>query len=297
MKFVKYLLFSLLGILALGIVWGLSEPYFIDEQQETAVIPNLPPAWEGQEIDVVSDFQIGMWMDNTNTMRRSVARMIEERPAAVMIVGDFIYHSLPNPSEEIGKAIDIVRPLVEAGIPTYAVLGNHDYAMKSKNGDPDVALANQLERELEAIGIPVLQNEAATLSLPQEDAEPLYIIGIGADWPDRDRPQIALADVPEEAPRIVMMHNPNSFPQMPANSAPLAVAGHTHGGQIRLPFTPEWSWLTFAKEDAVHADGWIPAYGKEGNSLYVNRGIGFSTVPLRINCPPEVTIFTLNASE
>ena len=89
-----------------------------------------------------------------------------------------------------------------------------------------------------------------------------------------------------------MMHNPNSFEAFPAGSAPLAVAGHTHGGQVRLPGTPEWSWLTFVKEDEVHADGWIDGYGSPHNRLYVNRGIGFSGVPLRINCMPEVSLFT-----
>lgn len=90
-----------------------------------------------------------------------------------------------------------------------------------------------------------------------------------------------------------MMHNPASFALFPANTAPVAVAGHTHGGQIRLPFTPEWSWLTFIKEDRVHADGWIDGYGKQRNHLYVNRGIGFSILLIRINCPPEITLFTL----
>ncbi len=71
------------------------------------------------------------------------------------------------------------------------------------------------------------------------------------------------------------------------------MAGHTHGGQVRIPFLPEWSWLTYAVEDEVHADGWIDGYGAPGNRLYVNRGIGFGTAPIRVNCPPEVTVFTL----
>ena len=65
---------------------------------------------------------------------------------------------------------------------------------------------------------------------------------------------------------------------------------------IRLPFTPEWSWITFRLEDEVHADGWIDGYGAPGNRLYVNRGIGFSVLPIRINCPPEITMFTLSGA-
>ena len=89
------------------------------------------------------------------------------------------------------------------------------------------------------------------------------------------------------------MHNPDTFATVPTGAAPLAVAGHTHGGQLRIPFTPQWTWLTYLAEDRIHADGWIEDYGRAGNRLYVNRGIGFSQLPLRINCPPEITFFTL----
>lgn len=93
-----------------------------------------------------------------------------------------------------------------------------------------------------------------------------------------------------------MMHNPASFTAIPTVGAPLAIAGHTHGGQIRLPFpTPEWSTLSLISEGQVHTDGWIEKYGNPGNRLYVNRGIGFSIVPFRINYRPEITYFTLLA--
>jgi hypothetical protein len=76
---------------------------------------------------------------------------------------------------------------------------------------------------------------------------------------------------------VVFMHNPNSFSQIPAHAAPLAVAAHTHGGQIRIPFTPEWSWLAFFRSDEVHADGWIDAgFDQPGNRLY-DHGHGHLT--------------------
>ncbi len=77
-------------------------------------------------------------------------------------------------------------------------------------------------------------------------------------------------------------------------AAPLAIAAHTHGGQVRIPGLPAWTWINFFREEEVHADGWIDSFGAPGNHLYVNRGIGFSYVPIRINCPPEVTMFTLS---
>ncbi len=302
----KYLLFGLLGVLGILLVWGLLEPYFIDKESEIAEIPNLPPSWEGKRVAVIADWQVGMWLDNTPTINRIVEELIEERPAAVLIAGDFIYGAPPNPSEEINKVIELVRPLPEAGIPTYAVLGNHDYALKDKHNPPNQELAAKLTSALEGVGVDILKNDVVALESPQNrnlskpgtnEELPLYLVGIGSLWANNAKPEVALAEVPDGAPRFVMMHHPDTFDQFPPNTAPVAVAGHTHGGQIRLPFTPTWSWMTFAKEDEVHADGWVvDEYGAPGNDLYVNRGIGFSGVPIRINCVPEVTVFTLQSA-
>ncbi len=74
-------------VLAL-LVWGvLIEPRWYDVERETAVLPRLPAAWEGRRIAVIADLQVGMWFGNTDTVRRIVARIIEERPAAALIAG------------------------------------------------------------------------------------------------------------------------------------------------------------------------------------------------------------------
>lgn len=282
-------------LLGLLVTWGLIEPYILDEEEETAVISNLPAAWSGKKVAQISDFQIGMWWDNVPTVAKSVNRLIEEQPAAVLISGDFIYHARPNPEKEINQVVEVLRPLTEANIPTYAVLGNHDYGMTSKKVKPDFDLANQLAKALENIGIEVLDNEAVIIPLQNQQSD-LYIVGVDSHWAKDDDVNQALAQIPTDSPRIVLMHNPDSFEAFPANSAPFAVAGHTHGGQIRLPFLPHWSWLSFAKEDKVYADKWVEeGYGQAGNSLYVNRGIGFSDIPIRINCSPELTMFTLQS--
>ncbi|MBE9059431.1 metallophosphoesterase [cf. Phormidesmis sp. LEGE 11477] len=291
-KKLKYTATGVISAIVLLIVWGFIEPRFLNTKEEVATIPNLPDSWEGKQIGQLSDFQIGLWGDNVGTARRSVEQMIEAAPAAVLISGDFIYHAKPNPEEEIREAVDIVRPLVEAGIPTYAVLGNHDYGMSDKKAEPDTQLANSLKSELEAAGIPVLENESVVMQLPDSD-EPLYLAAVDSLWADRDNAEAALADIPANSPSIALMHNPDSFELFPANTAPLAVAGHTHGGQMRVPYSPQWSWLRFTQKDKVYADGWAKGYGKPGNNLYVNIGIGMSIVPMRIFCPPEMTLFTL----
>lgn len=288
----KYTALGLVSAIALLGIWSFIEPRFLNTETETATIPNLPTSWSGKQIGQISDFQIGLWGDNRGTVRRSVAKLIEAKPAVALISGDFIYHPGSNPKPEIETAVDLVRPLVEAGIPTYAVLGNHDYGMSSRSVQPQTELANQLETALESAGIEVLENEAVELRSPNND-DPLYLVGVGSLWAGRDKVQQALSDVPDSSPRIVMMHNPDSFEKFSSSSAPLAVAGHTHGGQVRVPGTPQWSWLRFTQKDKVYADGWAKGYGKPGNELYVNPGIGMSIAPIRLFCPPELTFFTL----
>ena len=129
----------------------------------------------------------------------------------------------------------------------------------------------------------------------QGSNQPLYLVGLGAYIAKNSDVKKALAELPDNNPRVVMMHNPASFAAFPPQTAPLAVAGHTHGGQIRLPFTPQWSYLSLIKGEKVKGDAWIKNNGEACNNLYVNRGIGFSDVPIRINCAPEVTLFTLRS--
>ena len=294
-KGLKYAAIGLAGVVGLLVIWSFIEPHTLDEVEETAQIPDLPPDWEGKQIGLIADFQIGMWGGNPDTARRSVDKLIEAKPAAVLFAGDFVYHATPDPEPEIQKAVDIVTPLVEAGIPTYAVLGNHDYGLSDKSASPEVDLASTLETALDDAGIVVLENQAVEMQLPNSN-EPLYLVGVNSRWANRDDVDEALSDVPDTSPRIALMHNPDSFAQFPANAAPLAVAGHTHGGQVRVPDTPQWSWLALVQDDTVHADGWAHDYGEPGNNLYVNVGIGMSIAPIRLFCPPELTIFTLEAS-
>ncbi len=296
----RCLIFIALFVFGL-LIWGVViEPRFVDVETHRAAIPNLPAEWEGQRVGVIADLQVGMWLANTDTIGRAVAKLVEARPAVVLLAGDFVYGSDNDMHEEIATVNNLLRPLLQAGIPTYAVLGNHDYKIPSAKDFPtrDVTRADQLLTALESIGVQVLNNDARRLtlsgSMTQTENSSLYVVGIGSYVAKESQPRVALSKVPETAARIIFMHHPNSFAEVPANAAPFAVAGHTHGGQMRIPFTPDWSWLTFLREDDVHVDGWIQNYGQPGNQLYINRGIGFSVVPIRINCPPEVSLFTLS---
>jgi hypothetical protein len=304
---IKYLLLGVTSCLLVVLTWGVVEPYSLDRNVVVAEIPSLPKSWQGKQIAVVADFQIGMWMANISTVERAINQIIADRPAVALIAGDLVYKPGENLIPELDRVIALVRPLVAAQIPTYAVLGNHDYDAQTEAAGQQ--RATQIQQALEAIGIRVLQNEAIALPNTGQTAEneKLYLVGIGPYLPKQSQPLAAIAQVPADAARFVLMHNPASFAELPSGTAPIAVAGHTHGGQIRIPFLPEWSWMTFVEDqpswswlsqikgDIVRVSGWIPGYGNADNRLYINRGIGFSNLPIRFNCPPELTVFRLQA--
>lgn len=282
----------LLSTAALLLIWGTAiEPRFLlDVEETTAAVPGLYSAWEGQRFALIADLQVGMWWGNTGMVRRVVNEALEARPAMALIAGDFVYE--PD-SSRVRLAVELVRPLAEAGVPTYAVLGNHDYALGGPDAEPNTKIAAYLEEQLEGAGIIVLENESARVN---REGAALYVTGIGSHWAGRSRPRAAAEGIPEGAPRVVFMHNPISFRELRAYSAPAAFAAHTHGGQIRIPYTPSESWLHIALQREVIADGWAAdTTGAEGNRAYVNRGIGFSVVPIRIFCRPELTLVTLRS--
>ncbi|ADI13648.1 metallophosphoesterase [Truepera radiovictrix] len=283
--------FLVVGLFVIGVIQALIEPRMLVTERHKAHVPGLPASWEGATVALLADFQVGLFGDNRSTVGRAVERVLEERPALVLIAGDFIHDT----ARAIEPVTELLCPLTDAGLPCYAVLGNHDYAMPTEKDTPDLELARRLTSALEEIDVQVLENEAVRLE--NEAGEALYLVGIGTHTPGHDDPEKALAAVPEGAPRIVMMHHPSSFANVPACAAPFAVAGHTHGGQVRLPLGPGWSLLTWLRDGEVYTDDWVRGHGKVGNRLYVTRGLGCSVAPVRLNCLPELTLFTLTAQK
>jgi predicted MPP superfamily phosphohydrolase len=273
--------------IVLLLVYGTAvEPRFIlDEERWRVAVPELGEAWAETEVALVSDWQIGMWWSNEDMIERAVEEILAEEPDVILLAGDFVYSTEPDIPTQVENVLDLATPLIESGIPVYAVLGNHDYAVNA---------AEELTQALEDAGIPVLHNEALPVPSPAGTEERLYVVGLGPAVPDEVDIRAALRDVSDDAARVVLMHNPTVFDRLPADTAPLAVAGHTHCGQVALPGKPRWSYIALTQEEKVVADGWAPPhYGADGNRLYVTCGIGFSTFPIRLNAPPEVTFFEL----
>ncbi|MHA7284301.1 metallophosphoesterase [Arthrobacter sp. TMS2-4] len=274
------------------VVYGFAiEPrLMLDEERHQTVIPGLSAEADGTEVAVIADLQIGMWFANIGMVERIVERVVDEEPAALLIAGDFLYSEDPPNREKIETVLDLLEPVRDADIPTFAVLGNHDYLVDA---------ADQLTESLVAHDVTVLQNASSTLSVPGANGADavVQIVGIGPAYQGLADVDKALSEVPDDAPRLVMMHNPTTFPALPAGSAPLAVAGHTHCGQIAVPGTPQWSWLAWTTNETMVADGFAPdGFGATGNALFVSCGIGFSNLPMRISAPPQLVFFELRST-
>ncbi|MEX5298619.1 metallophosphoesterase [Kocuria sp. CPCC 205292] len=276
-----------LGLLVTGYGVAIEPRLILNEERIQARIPGLGPDWEGAQVLVFSDLQVGMWWDNTSMIERVVEQAVAADPAAVLLPGDFLYQSETSIQERIQHVTELLEPLTAAEIPVYAVMGNHDYA---------VGAVEELTTAFEERGIEVLADEAVLVPAPGGGPGPgLFLVGVGPSSVGAADPQEALEDLPEAAPRLVMMHNPTTFPELPAGTAPMAVAGHTHCGQIALPLLSRWSYLGLTEEEELVADGFAPdGYGAEGNEMFVTCGIGFSLLPVRINAPPQLLSIELH---
>lgn len=287
-------LYAIILILIAVMIYGVAiEPrLLLDDRAFEAELPNLPAGWDGETIGLLADFQIGMWLGNTGMVEEAIEKAIEDSVTVMLIAGDFLYQ--PD-ADRVRRAVDLVRPLTEAGIQTVAVLGNHDYSLMKESSEVVTEFADDLARQLRAIGVTVLENDAAPVVA---NGDTLWIAGVGSSWAGRQDVAATLEAVPAGAPRVWLMHNSEAFRDIPSEQAHLALAAHTHGGQVRVFPGGRTSWLDIVRQGEVAADGWAAdSIGAPPNRIYINRGIGFSTVPIRINCRPELTQITLRVPD
>lgn len=294
-------MWALLKILVAVMLYGTAvEPRFVVRHDEAAPIPHLPPEWEGKQVAVFADLQVGMWWANTDAARRLVRTVVHIRPAAVLIAGDFVYNADSNVDAQMQKVVAILRPMLDDSIPVYAVLGNHDYSLMNEHSDQENHVARAVRAELLRVGVHMMDNTVVALPSPRGDSlapQRLYLAGIGEKWAKNDRVAPTLAMIPTDAPRLIFMHDPDSFALIPAGQAPVAIAAHTHGMQLGIPFLSDYLWRNYFSDAGSGVEGWISDFGQAGNRLYINRGVGFSIVPARVNAVPELTVFTLTRAQ
>jgi predicted MPP superfamily phosphohydrolase len=259
-----------------------------------------PPRWPqglSLKLAVLADLHACKpWMD-VERIEGIVAQVNALRPDAVLLLGDYVAgHKLARYSEPLA-AKDWAGSLagLKAPLGVHAVLGNHDWweerAVQDRRSGPTKA-----GTALQSAGITLHENTALRLV---KDGAPVWIAGLGDQWafyPRRwsdfagytgvDDLAGTLALATDDAPIILMAHEPDIFPRVPDRVA-LTVCGHTHGGQVRVfgfaPYVP-------SKFGTRYVYGHIV---EDGRNLIVSGGLGCSGLPVRFGAPPEIVMIEL----
>lgn len=272
---------------ALGLAAG-TYAYAIEPRRLQVVryclhVPELPEALRGVRIAHLTDFHVGMEGTRRSTLRRAIARVQAEGADLVALTGDFTHKGRWE------RGADLFRPLTAVS-PTYAVLGNHDHLTSD-------AATEGIVRRLRDQGVHVLRNEHAEVSLRQ-GAGCILVVAVDDPRLDYDDLGRAMKGIPSAAepdrPAILLGHVPDIVEKAPRGRFALTLAGHTHGGQLRLSplkrFTPLEVPMIVGDLESRYPRG---THVVNGNPLFVSNGLGLSGVPFRFLAPPQVAFFTL----
>ena len=232
-------------------------------------IPNLPTALGGFRIVQISDIHYYPFT-TIELVDRAVEMANQLKPDLTVLTGDFVWHEV--------EAIFELMPslaLLNAKHGVYAGLGNHDLWT-------DVEVVTQAIKQER---LPLLVNQGVPISVGKST---LYLASLDDGWSGKPVLADAMANYPNDAITVLLMHEPDLAPRYaPDERIHLQLSGHSHGGQVRLPFygplvLPYLSWKYP-----------MGLYNIDGMWLYTNRGLGTTNVPLRVNCAPEITELTL----
>jgi hypothetical protein len=263
------------GLAAGAIAWRAlwQEPRSGRIRERHLALERWPAALDGLRVALVSDLHAGAPHVREERIERVVAAVNARRPDLVLLLGDYIDPEVHFGSAVAPAAVAERLAALRAPLGMVAVLGNHDW----HNDGPGMRAA------LRTAGIPVLENEAMQVG-------DLWLAGVeDTRYRNPDVGQ-ALGPVPDDAPVILLSHDPDMFPRVPDRVA-LTVSGHLHGGQVgvplvRRPFIPSRFGERYARGHVV----------EDGRHLYVTSGLGTTGWPVRLLAPPEVVVLRLTAA-
>ncbi len=248
------------------------EPSSLVVRRHTASTPRA--GLQGLRIAVLADLHVGSPYNGVERLDEIVAQTNAEQPDLILLAGDYVIQGIVGgtfvPPERAFPKLAALR----APLGTYGVLGNHDQEFD----------ARRVRKSLEKAGVKVLEDRA---TLIESGGRRFWIGGI-SDF--REAPhdfERMLEDVLDDAPLIAFTHNPDVFADTPAR-IDLVIAGHTHGGQVKIPFD--------GRPVVPSIYGSRYAYGvivEDGRRLFVTSGIGTSILPVRFLVPPEISILEL----
>lgn len=263
----------LLGAGAVGAALGADafglEAHRVLVSRHDVRVPGLPPALDGIRIAQITDVHLP---GNQLAARAALEHIRRERPEIVVLNGD-----MTESAQAIGTVGEFVRS-ARGSLATVAVLGNWEYRAGVVG-----ARARAVYR---AADVDLLINESRLLEIGGSS-----IALVGLDDTLSGHPDLAAArrGLGSDAVEIWVVHEPAFADQIPderSNKPALLLAGHTHGGQIRIPFLPPFKPVGAGR----FLEGW---YRDTAAPLYVSRGVGTTGIPARFRCPAELPIFTL----
>jgi predicted MPP superfamily phosphohydrolase len=235
-------------------------------------IVGLDPKLHGFKIAQLSDLHIGAvtprawgerWVKSANA----------RDPDITVVTGDMVTSGVDF-HEEIADVVGALK----AKLGVYVSMGNHDYFGE---GEPLISL-------IRARGHSVLRNEGRVL---ERDGARLYLAAIDDTWTKRDDMDKALKGRPDGVPVVLLAHDPERFLAAAKRDVALTLSGHTHGGQIAVPFLAKWLSLSRLTH-TFH----LGLYTVGNATLYVHPGLGTTGPPIRLGVAPAVVILTLEAA-
>ncbi len=268
------LLFAALGAIALLDMY-LIEPAWIATERVVIHDPELARVLEGVKVVQISDLHL----DGASYRQEQLVDKVNAlKPDILFITGDFFTNNTRGESalQEFGEISGLIRRF-KASVGIFGCLGNYDNFLMSYPERVD---------ELRNAGIDILYNENRKILLPNKKV--LWLAGSYYDSEhdySRSKFMYTLVGIPPRAPVILLNHYPDVFGTVFNADVNLVLAGHTHGGQIGLPFLVHMS-------KTANKSNFISGLFETGKAkMYVNRGIGTTNLPVRFLCRPEITVF------
>ncbi len=260
------------------------EPHLLVTNKVSIDLENL-----GQEIEIVlvTDMQVGQYRNVKNT-EKIVERVISLNPDIVLLGGDQVDNSLSIEEELV--MLDPLKKLVEK-FPTFAIHGNHEYGIGSGKAvtDPRYRIADvskEAKEKIESLEIKYLVNELETIKIDNQEID---IFGGDAPWSGNLNWKNINASS-STTPTIALIHNPVAALEDLSNyHFDLMLSGHTHGGQIRLPFLGPLGRI----DNKTPAQWYQGLHDVKNFKLFVSSGTGESGTRARLFNPPEVVLITL----
>lgn len=270
------------GVTALAVDTTLIAPNFPRIVRQEIVLRRWPERLEGFTIALLSDFHYDPYF-SVHPLRSSITIVNELHPDLIALTGDFVTEPLHAKQGSRAKAADASEPCaqllgrMQAPYGRWAVLGNHDV----------VTNPSRVINSLRAAGIQILGNQSAPI---ETNGARFWLAGVDDVMERRSDLDRALHNVPANESVVLLAHEPDFADHVSRFPVDLQLSGHSHGGQVRVPFVRPL-WLPPLAKKYIWG-----LYKIGGLTLYTNPGLGTVGLPVRMNCPPEITLLTLRHS-